>query len=311
MIELSAFRFPYRVALSEKHGHPVEIVLVGGPALDLGAQGLILAHTFGQVHDAVGHNVGAFDLGVTQYTVIGRPVFLVIHPIMVAWNRAIANRFNVRDVAHVKIKVLCRSDTGVKAKMIGFYNLPPVELAVGREETEAEDQVPEGLGIGVGTVQPGCEGSREVPGLGAVGGEGPVVGHGQHALLRGLRMQGQQPRQVVRLRPVVAVDKDDEIAPGCVQPRVPSGGDAAVGLVDHPDPGIPGRPGVAEGRGIVRGAIVDQQELEVPLGLGQHTLDALVQKGLGLKDRDDHADPGPFVFFCHFHAFIPFAGAWI
>ena len=42
----------------------------------------------------------------------------------------------------------------------------------------------------------------------------------------------------VRLRPVVTVAEHDECSRGRIQPRVPGGGYAAVGLIDHPNPGV-------------------------------------------------------------------------
>ena len=48
-------------------------------------------------------------------------------------------------------------------------------------------------------------------------------------------------------------------------------------LVDHPDAGVGLGQAVTQGPAPVRGAVVHQDQLKVPLGLGQDGLDALFQ----------------------------------
>ena len=101
---------------------------------------------------------------------------------------------------------------------------------------------------------------------------------------------------MVRIHPVVTVDEDHVFSGGLVQPRVPGGGDAPVGLVDDPDPGILCSPGVAEGWTAVRGAVVYEQQLKVLLGLAQDALYADIEIILNLEDRDNDADFWCFVW---------------
>ena len=67
---------------------------------------------------------------------------------------------------------------------------------------------------------------------------------------------------------VVAVHKADVRSPGQLQSRVPGGGQAAVFLVDHPDPAVRLAAAVADGGAVIRGAVIHQDQLKIPTGLG-------------------------------------------
>ena len=101
-----------------------------------------------------------------------------------------------------------------------------------------------------------------------------------------------------RLEGVVRVQKGDALPRRMLQPQVPGGGHAAVGLVEYTDAGVPGGIAVAQGGRAVPAAVVDQQQLPVRKGLGQHAVHALGQQLFRLIDRYDHRNgrhkPPPF-----------------
>ena len=67
----------------------------------------------------------------------------------------------------------------------------------------------------------------------------------------------------VRFHPIVRVQKEDILAPGCIQTRIAGSGYAAVGLVNKTKPGILGSSLCTQRGAAVLGAIVDEDGLEV------------------------------------------------
>ena len=124
----------------------------------------------------------------------------------------------------------------------------------------------------------------------AVGGDIIIAAEAGVGLCLGER--GQKPFQHVGVGVVIRVKEGDKIADCMVQPGVAGCTEAAVGLVDDPDarvlPGI----GVAAGGAAVGGAIVDEKDIKVPVGLPQQGRHAAVQIGQNVVGRDDHADAG-------------------
>ena len=93
--------------------------------------------------------------------------------------------------------------------------------------------------------------------------------------------------------PVVGVGEDDEFALCGIDARIPGRGQAAVGLVDHPDEaGIFCGVAVTQGRARISGAVVDQDDFKVPAGLGQHGIHAPHQQGLHIVNGDRQSEHG-------------------
>ncbi len=83
---------------------------------------------------------------------------------------------------------------------------------------------------------------------------------------------------------VVAVGEGYPLATGVVEAEVAGGGDAAVGLVENADAGVTGSIFVADGGAAVGGAVVDEQQLKVGVGLRQYRVDAPPQILFGIVD---------------------------
>ena len=101
---------------------------------------------------------------------------------------------------------------------------------------------------------------------------------------------GQQLFIAVRCDPVVAVHKAQPLPPGNVDPRIAGAAQAAVFLVDHPDPGIPGRVFVADGAAPVRRAVVHQNQLKIRNRLGKNGIHAPGKVAFHLVNRHDNAE---------------------
>lgn len=71
----------------------------------------------------------------------------------------------------------------------------------------------------------------------------------------------------IRLYPVIRIQKEDILAPGCIQTRVAGSGYAAVGLVDEAKARILGNSLCTQPGAAVLGAIVDEDGLKVGQGL--------------------------------------------
>ena len=116
-----------------------------------------------------------------------------------------------------------------------------------------------------------------------------LPGGGKHHQLRpGFLNQFPAPDQALGRNPVVPVHKED-IFPFSGQKARLSGPDhPLVGLVNHPHPAVPGGVGVTQPRSRVRRAVVHQNQLKVPTGLGQNAVHAGRQIPLHLIHRNNN-----------------------
>src|SRR4051794_37798602 len=88
--------------------------------------------------------------------------------------------------------------------------------------------------------------------------------------------------------PVVGVEEDQVVPGGVAQAGVAGGGQAAVGLADADHAGVAG----GDGAGVVGGAVVDDDDLDPGVGLGQDAVEG-VGKEVGLVVAgDDDRDQG-------------------
>ena len=94
----------------------------------------------------------------------------------------------------------------------------------------------------------------------------------------------------IRADEVIAVDKADVRAPGNRNAGVARGGHTPVFLVDYGDTRILFRPAVADFRAFVRGAIVNQNDLQIPMGLIDDAFNASVQILFNTVDRNNYRD---------------------
>ena len=111
--------------------------------------------------------------------------------------------------------------------------------------------------------------------------------------------------QKFRVHPVVAVHKGnppaDTVCENPVNAGIPGGRQAAVFLMNHMNPAVPKGVTVAKNAAVIRGAVVHQNQLEIPVGLSQDTLHTAAQEGLHLVNRHDHTDVR--------HGYLPFSRA--
>ena len=92
---------------------------------------------------------------------------------------------------------------------------------------------------------------------------------------------------------IVSVQKEQVLAPSCLQPRIPGAAQAQVLLVNHPDPaGAAGGQGIAEGTtAVVRGAVVYQNDLVVGAIPGQDGIHTGGQIIRYVVNRNDYTKP--------------------
>ena len=88
---------------------------------------------------------------------------------------------------------------------------------------------------------------------------------------------GIQPVHIIRLHVIITVYECDEISTHGVQAGVPGIGQAAIGFVNHTDTIILPGPCVAQPRAVIRGTIVDQDYLKMPIGLRHYATHATIQ----------------------------------
>ena len=89
--------------------------------------------------------------------------------------------------------------------------------------------------------------------------------------LRAVLLQGAQQAFIqLRLQPVVAVHESQLVPPRVLDAQVAGGGQAAVFRVEGPDAGVCGGVAVADRPAAIRGAVVDQEDLQVGVGLGHN-----------------------------------------
>ena len=88
--------------------------------------------------------------------------------------------------------------------------------------------------------------------------------------------------------PVVPVHKLKVFSLGLVHGLVPAVGDAGVWLVDETEPAVGALIRAADVRGGVVAAVVDQQDLKLPVSLSLDGVQALLQIGSYIIDGDDN-----------------------
>ena len=96
----------------------------------------------------------------------------------------------------------------------------------------------------------------------------------------------------VRLEGVVGVDEHQVLAAGRLRPSVAGRAQARVGLPDDLDPPIPADVRLHDVDAPVRRSVVDQDDLELRVGLRDEAVEAGRQIALHTVDRDDQADQG-------------------
>ena len=119
-----------------------------------------------------------------------------------------------------------------------------------------------------------------------------------------------------RFHPVVSVHEGDQASGGRFNSRVSGIRQAAVFLMDDPDPFILLRQRVADRAASVCGAVVHQQDLQPPVGLSHEGACAPLHVGFDIIDRDHHGNQllagwlcGPWLIVrYHTHASAPFFG---
>ena len=94
--------------------------------------------------------------------------------------------------------------------------------------------------------------------------------------------------QEIRGDEIVTVHEGDVLPKRGIQGGVARRGRASViGKGDHLEPAVSSRSSVQDGRGAVRGVVIDTDHLQVRQGLAGQALQAFVQEGLGIEDGND------------------------
>ena len=99
-----------------------------------------------------------------------------------------------------------------------------------------------------------------------------------------------QPLVHIRLDPVVAVHKSNQICGRMPYPFFPCGSQTAVFFMNHPDIGIPVRIVITDCRTAVQRTIVYQKNLQISISLRQNTVHAALQHIFHPIYRHDYAD---------------------
>ena len=104
----------------------------------------------------------------------------------------------------------------------------------------------------------------------------------------------RHPPAGVRLKIIVSIHKGDVFAGGDSQTGVSGGGGTGVGLMDHPDAAILPGISVADGTAPIRGAVIDQDDLQLPVCLGEDAFDAFFQIGFDPVNRNNDRNHAAF-----------------
>ena len=99
-------------------------------------------------------------------------------------------------------------------------------------------------------------------------------------------LQGQALRQT----DIVAVHAGHILAPALLHGKIHGLHHAAVGAVENANPGIPGSVSPKQGKGVVKGPVVDGHDLEVFPGLGQQAVQTGFKAvpGIVARQRDGY-----------------------
>ena len=112
----------------------------------------------------------------------------------------------------------------------------------------------------------------------------------KHQLRAALLRRRNKTLQRIRPQHIVAVEKINIVSPRQRQSRIARARQAAVLLMHSAHTAILRRVIIAQGRAAVRGAVVDQEDFQVFVGLPQQALHTGRQKPFHTIHRHDHAD---------------------
>ena len=173
------------------------------------------------------------------------------------------------EVPHGKVEVLHHAQVGVEAEVVGPDDAQVIELIPGvAAEGGGRHQHLHGLrgghDAGPGPLVPDADKGVHLVEVAADRQVGPR-----------LLPDGHQLFQIIQFHPVVGVGEDDIVALRVVDAEVAGGGQAAVGLMEHPDVvpalGLP----VAHVLAAVGGAVVHDDDFIIPVGLAQQAVHGL------------------------------------
>ena len=139
--------------------------------------------------------------------------------------------------------------------------------------------------------QRGLQGFQRVAGLAGIGGDHHPVG-GDHKVGIMLQSSLHKVLGVIGVQCVVAVRKLDIIALRKGKPGVPRAGNTLVLLIHHYDAGVLCPELLADGKAVIRRAIVQQNDLQLLIGLAADAFQTAAEPFLGVIHRHDHADKG-------------------
>ena len=192
------------------------------------------------------------------------------------------------DIFQVEHEILAPADRRVHPKGVLFHDGPAVELVPQHAVVEVG-----GIFHHVGSVfLPGHQ-----PVLINVSLLGDPLPHdpvkvGDHQVAGAAFRCTHQASGGIRCDPVVAVQKLEIGSPGPVQGKISAGGNAGVLLMENLNTAVLGRIFVADRAGIVRAAVIHQQQFKIRIFLVQNTFNASPDGLLCIIDRDNDTDGG-------------------
>ena len=98
----------------------------------------------------------------------------------------------------------------------------------------------------------------------------------------------------IRLQAIIAVHQGNVGAGGNAKSGISGGGGTAVLLVQGEDPAVELCVAVADRTTAIRGAVIDQNDLKIRIGLAEQTFDAFGQIFFDSVNGDDHRNQAAF-----------------
>ena len=216
----------------------------------------------------------------------------------------------VLKVSHVEDQILRQVHIGRKTQLILCNDLPAVELVPQHAVVKGGGLLHQAAGVvlpavnalrqkavlvhlGLGRFRLDAKGGlqrfQRVPGLAGVGGDHHPV-RGDHKV--GAVLQGglHKVLGVIGIQKVIAVRKLDIVALRKGKPGVPRAGNTLVLLVHHHDAGIPCPELLADGKAVIRRAVVQHDDLQLLIGLAANAFQTAGKPLLGVVHGHDDAD---------------------
>ena len=276
--------------------------------VDLGLQLLVQSkagvHLLEQLKDLrfVLHDPAQVDLGVAD----AFGVLDIVIPGIGDGNE----HLRVFEIPHVEEQILRPMDIGRKAKLVFRDDLPAVEFVPQHAVVKGGRLLHQAAGVVLPAVnalrqkavfvhldlgrfrldaQRFLQCFQRVPGLAGVGGDHHPV-RGDHQIRAVLQGGLHKFLGVIGVQNIIAVRKLDIVALRKGKPGVPRAGNALVLLIHHHETGILCPELLADGKAVVRRAIIQHDDLQLLIGLAADAFQTAGKPLLGVVHGHDDAD---------------------